>query len=230
MQDISNKGSPPHRRGKVTGKESETVTTGITPAQAGKSDSRQFSSGRYRDHPRTGGEKGCSANGISHQLGSPPHRRGKDHETKGRNIMKGITPAQAGKSSWRCSRHCPEWDHPRTGGEKGAGIRPPHYHLGSPPHRRGKVMNPSKTGALPGITPAQAGKRAGRISPSGKSWDHPRTGGEKRPCSIQKHTVWGSPPHRRGKGRYLGMVEQQLGITPAQAGKSYTTPFNTKGE
>ena len=55
---------------------------------------------------------------------------------------------------------------------------------GSPPRGRGKEHRPKSQFRPTGITPAWAGKRAGKISPSGKSWDHPRMGGEKSIASF----------------------------------------------
>ena len=54
-------GSPPRGRGKVHRQGREGRSRRITPAWAGKSDSRQFSNAPRRDHPRMGGEKCISA-------------------------------------------------------------------------------------------------------------------------------------------------------------------------
>ena len=70
---------------------------------------------------------------------------------------------------------------------------------GSPPHGRGKDVPFIGTLAVPGITPAWAGKSETACSPVLLRWDHPRMGGEKQrmPAKTDKHM--GSPPHGRGK-------------------------------
>ena len=50
-------GSPPHMRGKVAAKRTQSRLGGITPAHAGKSDRSTGEPGRTQDHPRTCGEK-----------------------------------------------------------------------------------------------------------------------------------------------------------------------------
>ena len=52
-------GSPPHRRGKDVRNHGKGRKNGITPAQAGKSDSWRCCLSLGWDHPRTGGEKAC---------------------------------------------------------------------------------------------------------------------------------------------------------------------------
>ena len=56
---------------------------------------------------------------------------------------------------------------------------------------------------------------------TGRGWkDHPRVCGEKPNRIVWEHWKEGSPPRMRGKGDLCGQVEQELGITPAYAGKS----------
>ena len=45
-------------------------------------------------------------------------------------------------------------------------------------------------------------------------------GGEKRFASASLDAYWGSPPRRREKGISYVLVSEELGITPAWAGKS----------
>ena len=152
-------------------------------------------------------------------MGSPPHRRGKVLATIGHNLNTGITPAWAGKSA---KRHCTGslWgDHPRVGGEKKRLTSLPLMHIGSPPRGRGKVQTITDHLLQQGITPAQAGKSspaAGR----GHCQDHPRVGGEKAFDQACTGVVEGSPPRRRGKGTGFVLDTGNVGITPAQAGKS----------
>ena len=86
---------------------------------------------------------------------------------------------------------------------------------------RGKVLS-APTVTLPsGITPAHAGKSylcCGMVLPG---WDHPRTCGEKKICSIHGCILVGSPPHMRGKAVNFAYRLRARGITPAHAGKSF---------
>ena len=147
-----------------------------------------------------GGEKGESQTTALSREGSPPHGRGKVEQRTTTTEGQRITPAWAGKRASPVFLTCVPGDHPRMGGEKYIIIPARSRAGGSPPHGRGKVMNPSKTGVSPGITPAWAGKsRDNGVWAFGPE-DHPRMGGEKEIVDI---TEW--PTNR---------------ITPAWAGKS----------
>ena len=143
MANLTERGSPPHRRGKVLGDHFDDIRNRITPAQAGKRLRPKFFILSGWDHPRTGGEKIGTEALKRIGEGSPPHRRGKDlgaqHPERGR----WITPAQAGKSGWSASKKPPGRDHPRTGGEKWFRMCAVPNALGSPPHRRGKATFPA---------------------------------------------------------------------------------------
>ena len=90
---ISAMGSPPRRRGKVPAVLQCRRFRGITPAQAGKSQTCPARRSRCRDHPRVGGEKAAKAVANSIKEGSPPHRRGKVGQRHGLTERPGITPA-----------------------------------------------------------------------------------------------------------------------------------------
>ena len=90
-------GSPPHVRGKELVQRLRVFKSGITPACAGKSGFKIFSSRRKRDHPRMCGEKAGHPYRISSRIGSPPHVRGKASNTKPGMSETRITPACAGK-------------------------------------------------------------------------------------------------------------------------------------
>ena len=55
--DCTDRGSPPHMRGKDPVKPMELYLSGITPAHAGKSAHVLREDVGHRDHPRTCGEK-----------------------------------------------------------------------------------------------------------------------------------------------------------------------------
>ena len=90
-------GSPPHMRGKGKVFFGADLSSGITPAHAGKSGSHCSRNFSDWDHPRTCGEKQSFAGKPLPRLGSPPHMRGKVSHSGKRWCCYGITPAHAGK-------------------------------------------------------------------------------------------------------------------------------------
>ena len=91
-------GSPPHVRGKDFLLLHWLFAQGITPAYAGKRESRSASGSACRDHPRMCGEKVSAKLHPALRRGSPPHVRGKVPLKGLLHITCGITPAHAGKS------------------------------------------------------------------------------------------------------------------------------------
>ena len=94
-------GSPPRVRGKGTCDIRFFRRGGITPACAGKSGIASPPVPQPRDHPRVCGEKRHAVAPPGAVPGSPPRVRGKVGDTKDITISGGITPACAGKSTWR---------------------------------------------------------------------------------------------------------------------------------
>ena len=130
----------------------------ITPADAGKTTLSMGSIKALWDHPRGCGENLNRGSLLSNKLGSPPRMRGKHpHNTQFIRI-KGITPADAGKTS-----HCKFYfikhkDHPRGCGENSAFMVEDELPVGSPPRMRGKQNRGDSAKVKIGITPADAGK------------------------------------------------------------------------
>ena len=153
-----------------------------------------------KDHPRVGGEKAATFRAVCGPKGSPPRGRG--------------------KACGRAAPRAQKGDHPRVGGEKvcaGLGMRKT---MGSPPRWRGKDEIDIVVQVPSGITPALAGKSAGRCPAHGCCGDHPRVGGEKgRRCGFLP-ALQGSPPRWRGKASRPGLLFEIPRITPALAGKS----------
>ena len=106
------------------------------------------------------------------------------------------------------------------GGEKQVGRAVGSSHQGSPPHGRGKEIEPSTIARTVGITPAWAGKRSPASNSRPLLKDHPRMGGEKVPVAEQASNGKGSPPHGRGKDSAGYFWLEGSRITPAWAGKS----------
>ena len=111
-------GSPPRMRGKVLISHSLLGSSGITPAYAGKSNTRVHACVRVQDHPRVCGEKLMPTIVYYGQLGSPPRMRGKGCAAPAHRTPSGITPAYAGKSCCQDLQPARRRDHPRVCGEK----------------------------------------------------------------------------------------------------------------
>ena len=185
--DIHPAGSPPRMRGKGGLAGLDSGDEGITPAYAGKRVVLKWSCRETKDHPRVCGEKTISSCRIRRNSGSPPRVRGKVQLIQPLVLCIGITPAYAGKSGVPCCSTRLSWDHPRVCGEKWPPSKAHRLGGGSPPRVRGKDRRAERTGRIPGITPAYAGKSWSRRAESRKKRDHPRVCGEKfHPASDRK--------------------------------------------
>ena len=91
-------GSPPRGRGKELSFVGFEPHTGITPAWAGKSKAEAGENACPEDHPRVGGEKDAWTPTRPNVEGSPPRGRGKGKVGDKVLLLRGITPAWAGKS------------------------------------------------------------------------------------------------------------------------------------
>ena len=87
-----------------------------------------------------GGEKPGDYIIAADPEGSPPHGRGKVRVNHQGVRELGITPALAGKRRTGDPGQSGRWDHPRAGGEKTVSGAAFWLDLGSPPRRRGKVL------------------------------------------------------------------------------------------
>ncbi len=112
-------------------------------------------------------------------------------------------------------------DHPRIRGEKELFVEIAKPFQGSPPHTRGKAAAHFATFVQIRITPAYAGKSFAAFNFQDTVEDHPRIRGEKLLGVVSCVLPLGSPPHTRGKVLSEHKFFQQMGITPAYAGKRY---------
>ena len=151
-------GSPPHVRGKVLWILTLFRRIRITPACAGKSVQCRNTHTVSRDHPRMCGEKFACFVFDACEVGSPPHVRGKGCRICAICSGGRITPACAGKSRKQYELSPRPQDHPRMCGEKPRPYPDRGRALGSPPHVRGKGINPAPAISPARITPACAGK------------------------------------------------------------------------
>ena len=131
-----------------------------------------------------------------------------------------ITPAYAGKSGTFSAGDHAAQDHPRLCGEKYSQLYQVFHCGGSPPPMRGKDLFRQFLAAVPGITPAYAGKRSSFSPKISVAKDHPRLCGEKFSNCDEKTTCVGSPPPMRGKVVDAVFAIWSTRITPAYAGKS----------
>ena len=84
-------------RGKVVDGDEITISTGITPAYAGKRESCMHPVIVIQDHPRLCGEKSDTLDFWQITRGSPPPMRGKVYHKRIDLYLTRITPAYAGK-------------------------------------------------------------------------------------------------------------------------------------
>ena len=133
----------------------------------------------------------------------------------------GITPVCAGKTRRTWARSDAGGDHPRVCGENGERRPNSREEWGSPPRVRGK--HDPHVGHFLGhrITPACAGKTGTHHRGGAGTWDHPRVCGENLMIQITSGRIAGSPPRVRGKRNYGELIDGELGITPACAGKTH---------
>ena len=132
-----------------------------------------------------------------------------------------ITPAGAGKTHCSHSFAPKSEDHPRGCGENNSKSVATSFVAGSPPRMRGKHAWELPIYPTDRITPADAGKtRPARIF---CCWgrDHPRGCGENKVFRLKGRGLLGSPPRMRGKPTHTRQKARNVGITPADAGKTH---------
>ena len=95
--------------------------------------------------------------------------------------------------------------------------------LRSPPRVRGKALHAELACFRVGITPAYAGKSCSSWLRCSRCGDHPRVCGEKSAGQAWVHPARGSPPRMRGKADIAVSLNGLEGITPAYAGKSFSS-------
>ena len=135
---------------------------GITPADAGKTVKIHDSERKPQDHPRGCGENPQPQPMTRWTKGSPPRMRGKPPGKCKLFELRGITPADAGKTFSHTTLPHSGQDHPRGCGENVRAVTALSAHAGSPPRMRGKLSNCSTYVEYERITPADAGKTAAK--------------------------------------------------------------------
>ena len=151
-------GSSPRIRGKLGGKISSLVGTGIIPANTGKIWCSTWREGVDGDHPREYGENATAMAVLSLDPGSSPRIRGKSPRGWATGVQCGIIPANTGKIHLGTPVKGVWWDHPREYGENSKLLRRLPVRLGSSPRIRGKFGQRGVVAGKLGIIPANTGK------------------------------------------------------------------------
>lgn len=115
-------GSPLRVRGKILSYPGRNSAPRITPASAGKRQTRSCGSREPRDHPRGYREKIRPQSISSRNTGSPPQVRGKARSGWCGRVRHRITPADAGKSLTLFRFKIADANHPRGCGEKSSAL------------------------------------------------------------------------------------------------------------
>ena len=151
-------GSPPRMRGKRRDGTLLPASTGITPADAGKTYFLRILDFCIEDHPRGCGENDRWNCISTANKGSPPQVRGKHDDRIFVTVADRITPAGAGKTINLCPDRAIARDHPRRCGENLLSNKWRVLIGGSPPQVRGKHEYSDTVQQTNRITPAGAGK------------------------------------------------------------------------
>ena len=148
----------PHTRGKRRDAILKCLKARNIPAYAGKALRSHCGRGGFGKHPRIRGESSFGRIAAADSGETSPHTRGKPTrqrfvQPRCRNI-----PAYAGKASSPSSISSSARKHPRIRGESHPASRSANSILETSPHTRGKRVEISIGGSVPGNIPAYAGK------------------------------------------------------------------------
>ena len=136
----------------------------------------------------------------------------------------GIIPAHAGNTIYTHNPWFPVRDHPRACGEHTLEPFRVSSDPGSSPRMRGTLEQGYRGLHLVGIIPAHAGNTITRQPAQRAERDHPRACGEHQSTSRIAESFPGSSPRMRGTPTGTTRVRHRLGIIPAHAGNTCTTP------
>ena len=152
-------------------------------------------------HPRSRGENAVHATTSSTVSGSSPLTRGKLAVDDDSNVVRGLIPAHAGKTSLTSPTSWPPWVHPHS-------------------HRE-NVMILTTTRPVP-FFPAHKGKTSSFSWLLRHSAAHPRSRGENVIACASSVSNSGSSPLTRGKRAWGPRSSRGRRLIPAHAGKTRT--------
>src|SRR5690606_27309619 len=133
-------GTPPRRRGGLRPMSHHLLAHRNTPASAGRTCRAGTRWPRRSEHPRAGGRDDNWKAGSTEGFGTPPRRRGGRLEPCRLRVVQRNTPASAGRTRRPIRRAAEATEHPRVGGEDHG---TPTAHIsngGTPPRRRGGLV------------------------------------------------------------------------------------------
>ena len=217
-------GSSPLTRGKRVAGVTSVSAGGLIPAHAGKTSPARAWRRPTGAHPRSRGENTGTKKPTTRVLGSSPLTRGKRTLTARANLLWGLIPAHAGKTSHTLNTPCLRGAHPRSRGEN---VTYPCVRTasgGSSPLTRGKPVRDGVGAHKRGLIPAHAGKTCCRSLLWSSFWAHPRSRGENWARWRWIGRVEGSSPLTRGKLLSIPILPPIDGLIPAHAGKTSKCP------
>ena len=151
-------GSSPLTRGKPVSRTARSMTSGLIPAHAGKTEIEAIADRTYAAHPRSRGENAVMATPEVVAAGSSPLTRGKHLLALHAERLKRLIPAHAGKTYCQDCQAQTWPAHPRSRGENQGHADPGRVERGSSPLTRGKRELSTLGAASQGLIPAHAGK------------------------------------------------------------------------
>jgi len=157
------------------------MTSGNTPAHAGKTSHRPFQDSLEGKHPRACGEDACVQQCCSIERETPPRMRGRHFEDDTWKLDFRNTPAHAGKTDQSAAPATPARKHPRACGEDQRRERLHHAFRETPPRMRGRHWTDILADVAGRNTPAHAGKTGSLQHSAFWLGKHPRACGEDSP-------------------------------------------------
>ena len=158
---------------------------------------------------------------MAYYQGSPPHVRERRYIQYTIHSTLRITPACAGRTSFRQSLCTSQRDHPRSRGKDAILNIITNELEGSPPLAREGHSEERFHTKEAGITPAFAGRTYFFADSVYISQDHPRMCGKDSVKNVSEYLIPGSPPHVREGLTASKSVLNFFRITPACAGRTY---------
>ena len=217
---MTNTGSSPQVRGKLSISSMLSTSMRLIPAGAGKTFGALSRIWAVAAHPRRCGENFYNALDHIPNAGSSPQVRGKRSRRWVVSISHRLIPAGAGKTRLSCSITQVWTAHPRRCGENQLMYGFAEDITGSSPQVRGKLRRQSIPLPIVRLIPAGAGKTASLCRCTFLSPAHPRRCGENHYSHPIILECGGSSPQVRGKRSPILSNSLSLRLIPAGAGKT----------
>ena len=171
-------------------------------------------------HPRSCRENSPMGSSWRYTSGSSPITRGNLRVVRAGQVVDGLIPAHAGKTTSSSSAFSLTRAHPRSRGENPSLNSNSVSSHGSSPLMRGRLLNLAARARNGGLIPAHAGKtRACRAEPT-STRAHPRSRRENPQSFLAKIAVMGSSPLTRGKRQDAVRLLVAVRLIPAHEGKT----------